>query len=57
MDGAEEPGAELDALARDWITLWQSELTALALEYGLLQPIRSQLERWRRAAEPWGVKR
>jgi NitT/TauT family transport system permease protein len=29
----------------------------LVLEYALLQPVRAQLERWRSAAQPWGVKR
>ena len=29
----------------------------IALEYGLLQPLRAEAERWRDAARPWGVKR
>jgi NitT/TauT family transport system permease protein len=28
-----------------------------AFEYGLIQPVRSEVERWRAAAQPWGVKR
>jgi NitT/TauT family transport system permease protein len=48
--------ARLDvAAAMAWVLI--AVVLLLALEYGLLQPIRSQLERWRRAAEPWGVKR
>jgi NitT/TauT family transport system permease protein len=27
------------------------------IEYGVVQPIRAELERWREAARPWGVKR
>jgi NitT/TauT family transport system permease protein len=27
------------------------------IEYGIVQPIRSEFERWREAARPWGVKR
>ena len=27
------------------------------VEYGVVQPIRAELERWREAARPWGVKR
>ena len=29
----------------------------LAVEYGLIHPVRSHLERWRGAARQWGVKR
>jgi NitT/TauT family transport system permease protein len=48
--------ARLDvAGAMAWVLIAVTLL--LALEYGLLQPVRAQLERWRRAAEPWGVKR
>lgn len=48
--------ARLDvAGAMAWVLIAVALL--LALEYGLLQPVRAQLERWRRAAEPWGVKR
>lgn len=48
--------ARLDvAGAMAWVLIAVAVL--LALEYGLLQPLRAQLERWRRAAEPWGVKR
>lgn len=30
---------------------------ALATEYLLLQPVRDRFERWRHAAQPWGVRR
>ena len=43
------------ANALAWILLSVSAL--LAVEYGLIQPTRSELEAWRRAARPWGVKR
>lgn len=29
----------------------------IVLEYGVIQPVRSEMERWRDAARPWGVKR
>ena len=29
----------------------------IAVEYLLVQPLRGECERWRRAARPWGVKR
>lgn len=41
--------------AMSWVLIAVALL--LVLEYALLQPIRSQLERWRSAAQPWGVKR
>jgi len=31
--------------------------TIFIVEYGVVQPIRAELERWREAARPWGVKR
>ncbi|MBW9091862.1 ABC transporter permease subunit [Rhizobium wenxiniae] len=43
------------ANALAWILLSVSAL--LAVEYGLIQPTRSELEVWRHAARPWGVKR
>lgn len=42
------------AIALAWILLSVSAL--LAVEYGMIQPVRSTLEEWRRAAQPWGVK-
>lgn len=38
-----------------WILLAVAGL--IALEYTLIHPIRGELERWREAARPWGVKR
>lgn len=29
----------------------------IVVEYGLVHPVRAELERWREAARPWGVKR
>jgi hypothetical protein len=48
MDGAEDSGAELDQLARDWITLWQSELTALASD-------PEAVEAWTRLMSLWAA--
>jgi len=31
--------------------------TIFVIEYGVVQPLRAELERWRDAARPWGVKR
>lgn len=38
-----------------WITLAVCAL--IAVEYGLISPVRAELEKWREAAQPWGVKR
>lgn len=38
-----------------WILV--AVLALFAIEYALIHPIRSELERWREAAQPWGVKR
>lgn len=50
MDGAEESGAELDQLARDWITLWQSELAALASDTEAVEAWTRLLSLWAGAA-------
>lgn len=42
-----------EALA--WVTLAVAVL--IIVEYGLIRPFRSELERWREAMQPWGVKR
>jgi len=42
-----------EALA--WVAIAVSAL--IAIEYGLLEPVRGEVERWRDAARPWGVKR
>lgn len=48
--------ANLDvAEALGWVLIAISAL--LVVEYGVLHPIRSELERWREAAQPWGIKR
>lgn len=43
------------SLALAWVLLAVAAL--IAVEYGLIQPVRAELERWREAAQPWGVKR
>ena len=43
------------AQALAWVALAVSAL--IAVEYGLIRPVRAELERWREAAQPWGVKR
>ena len=48
--------ANLDvAAALAWVMIAVAAL--IAVEYGLVHPIRSEFERWREAARPWGVKR
>lgn len=38
-----------------WVLIAVAAL--IAVEYGLIQPLRGEVERWRRAAQPWGIKR
>jgi NitT/TauT family transport system permease protein len=48
--------ANLDvAQALAWIIIAVSVL--IAAEYGMIHPFRAEIERWREAARPWGVKR
>jgi NitT/TauT family transport system permease protein len=48
--------ANLDvARAMAWVLVAVAGL--IAVEYGLVHPVRAEFERWRRAARPWGVKR
>lgn len=48
--------ATLDvSAALAWILV--SLMLLFAIEYGLIHPLRSELERWRVAAQPWGVKK
>ncbi len=48
--------ANLDIVqALAWIMVAVTGL--IAVEYGLVHPVRSEFERWRDAARPWGVKR
>lgn len=42
-----------EALA--WVGLAVAAL--ILVEYGLIRPVKAELERWREAAAPWGVKR
>lgn len=41
--------------AMAWVLLAVAVL--IVAEYGLLRPVQAELERWREAARPWGVKR
>jgi len=43
------------AQAMAWIVLSVGAL--IAVEYGLIHPVRAEIERWREATRPWGVKR
>ena len=48
--------ANLDvAGALAWVTIAVAAL--IVVEYGIVHPVRSEFERWRAAARPWGVKR
>lgn len=38
-----------------WVAIAVAAL--VAFEYGVVHPVRSEFERWRTAAQPWGVKR
>lgn len=38
-----------------WVSL--SVVALVVVEYGLVRPFKAELERWREAAQPWGVKR
>ncbi len=42
-----------EALA--WVSL--AVIALIVVEYGLIRPVKGELERWREAAAPWGVKR
>lgn len=43
------------ARAMAWVLVAVAGL--IAVEYGLIHPVRAEFERWRDAARPWGVKR
>lgn len=48
--------ANLDvATALAWVMIAVAAL--IAVEYGVVHPVRSAFERWREAARPWGVRR
>jgi hypothetical protein len=41
---------DLRQMARDWITIWQSEMTAAATDRELLEGLTRLIEQWSRAA-------
>ena len=43
------------AQALAWVTV--SVALLIAVEYTLIHPAKAEIDRWRRAAQPWGVKR
>lgn len=43
------------ARALAWVVIAVSLL--IAVEYTLVQPVKGEIDRWRRAARPWGIKR
>lgn len=48
--------ANLDvAGALAWVLIAVGVL--IAIEYGVVHPVRAEFERWRAAAQPWGIKR
>jgi hypothetical protein len=49
-DPPEAGGASLQALARDWITLWQSELAALAADREAMETWQAMIALWAGAA-------
>ncbi len=43
------------AEAMAWVLVAVAAL--IGVEYGLIRPVQAELERWREAARPWGIKR
>lgn len=43
------------AQALAWVTV--AVILLIAVEYTLVQPVKGEIDRWRRAAQPWGIKR
>lgn len=43
------------AQALAWVVI--AVILLIAVEYTLVQPVKSEIDRWRYAAQPWGVKR
>lgn len=43
------------ATALAWVVIAVALL--IVVEYTLVQPVKAEVDRWRRAAQPWGVKR
>ena len=50
MNDGDTPAAELHELARDWITLWQSELAAMATDREAQETFQALLAVWAGAA-------
>ena len=42
-------------LALAWVLIAVALL--IVVEYTLVQPVKAEIDRWRHAAQPWGVKR
>jgi len=51
MTGAGDTDADWRALARDWVTIWQSELAALADDREAAQTWQRMVDGWARMAE------
>ena len=51
MSGAGDTDADWRALARDWVTIWQSELAALADDREAAQTWQRMVDGWARMAE------
>lgn len=43
------------AQALAWVAV--AVILLIVVEYTLVQPVKGEIDRWRRAAQPWGVKR
>ncbi len=43
------------AQALAWVII--AVILLIIVEYTLVQPVKSEVDRWRRAAQPWGIKR
>ncbi|WP_050526558.1 ABC transporter permease [Pseudorhodobacter aquimaris] len=43
------------AQALAWVSI--AVILLIMVEYTLVQPVKSEIDRWRHAAQPWGVKR
>ena len=41
--------------ALGWVLIAVAVL--ILVEYGIIRPVHAELERWREAAQPWGIKR
>jgi hypothetical protein len=52
-DPATDPATDLDQLARDWITLWQSEIAALAHDREAAETVSRLAAIWAGLAASW----